>query len=43
MPGDCSYPSPTTPVLTDLPALGYFLLRPQLLTRTRVLPWAGTS
>jgi hypothetical protein len=43
MPTDRPHLSPTTPVLMDLPALSYFLLRPQLLTRTPVHAWAGTS
>ena len=43
MPTDRSHLSPTTPALTYLPALGFFLLRPQLLTRSPVLPWVGTS
>jgi hypothetical protein len=43
MPTDRPDLVPTTSVLTYLPALGYFLLRPQLLTRTPDVPWAGTS
>ena len=33
MPTHRPHLSPTAPVLTYLPARGYFLLRPQLLTR----------
>ena len=33
MPGDGPQQFPTAPELTYLPALSYFLLRPQLLTR----------
>jgi hypothetical protein len=38
MPGDRPHRSPTTPLLTCLPAQDQFLLRPQLLTPISVLP-----
>jgi hypothetical protein len=43
MPGNPLHWGCTAPALTYLLVLGYFLLRPQRLTRTPVLPWAGTS
>jgi hypothetical protein len=41
MPTDRPYLSATTPVLTCLPALSYFLLRPPLLTRFSAFPRAS--
>ncbi len=38
MPGDCSHLSRIVPILMCLPALGYLLLRPQLLTGLSALP-----
>jgi hypothetical protein len=43
MPTDCPHLSPTTPVLTCLPAPGHFRLRPQLLTRLSACPRARRS
>jgi hypothetical protein len=43
MPSDCPHRSPTVSALTRLPARGYFLLRPQLLTRISAFPRAGLS
>jgi hypothetical protein len=43
MARDCPYCYPTAPALVRLLASGHFLLRPQLLTRLKVLPRAGLS
>ena len=43
MPGEGSNLSPTTPILTRLPASRHFLLRPQLLTRLSAFARAGRS
>jgi hypothetical protein len=43
MPGNGPQRSPITSVVTCLPALGYFRLRPRLLRRISALPGARLS
>jgi hypothetical protein len=43
MPGDHPHQSPIAPLLTCLPALSSFLLRPQLLMRLYAFPRGGLS